>query len=399
MNSKKNILMISQAAFPPDIRLEKEIKSLAEAGYKVVVVCNQYNKESNPVFNFCEIVRVKALFKSQKLNRIINFPIFFNPRFLLVVFKSILRFKVRYLHAHDLPMVPIALIFGKLFQIPVIFDMHENYPAALRFFDKKGIINFVFKNPKLSAVLEKYSIKWSNKIIVVVDESKDRLLKSGVDEGKIKVVSNTVELKQQKSESGHTSEWPNEFSKLYEKKILLYTGRVSIERGLDTAILAMSKLQKNIPEILLLIVGDGDYVKTLSNLVQKNELENVVQLQHWPGQHNLSFFFNVASVCIIPQPRNDFINTTIPHKLFEYMLQEKPVLTSDAIPFERILNETNCGLCFKSDNPESFAEVTEKILSSNVPFGQNGLKAVHEKYNWANDAKVLIQLYNDLESK
>ena len=62
MGAKKNILMISQALFPPDIRLEKEIKSLSEAGYKVLVICNQYNKELSPSFEYCEIRRVNAVF-------------------------------------------------------------------------------------------------------------------------------------------------------------------------------------------------------------------------------------------------------------------------------------------------------------------------------------------------
>ncbi|MDZ7626188.1 MAG: hypothetical protein U5J96_17300 [Ignavibacteriaceae bacterium] len=67
MKSKKNILMISQTLFPPDIRLEKEIKSLSEAGYKVLVICNQYNKELNPKFEYCEIKRINTLFKSVML--------------------------------------------------------------------------------------------------------------------------------------------------------------------------------------------------------------------------------------------------------------------------------------------------------------------------------------------
>ena len=60
MRAKKNILMISQALFPPDIRLEKEIKSLSEAGYKILVVCNQYDKELNPTFGYCEIKKSKC---------------------------------------------------------------------------------------------------------------------------------------------------------------------------------------------------------------------------------------------------------------------------------------------------------------------------------------------------
>jgi len=36
-------------------------------------------------------------------------------------------------------------------------------------------------------------------------------------------------------------------------------------------------------------------------------------------------------------------------------------------------------------------------MLSKIPFGVNGVKAVYEKYNWANDSKVLIQLYKDLD--
>ena len=50
-----------------------------------------------------------------------------------------------------------------------------------------------------------------------------------------------------------------------------------------------------------------------------------------------------------------------------------------------------------SPDPEHFAKVAEEILSSKIPFGVNGVKAVYEKYNWANDSKVLIQLYRDLD--
>ncbi|MCU0415486.1 MAG: glycosyltransferase, partial [Ignavibacteriaceae bacterium] len=175
MKSKKNILMISQAAFPPDIRLEKEIKSLFEAGYKILVVCNQYDKKQNPSFEYCEIKRVNAVFNSVTVNRIINFPIFFNPRYLFKIYKAIIEFKPAYIHTHDLPMVPIGLMFKKIFRLPVIFDMHENYPEALKAFGKTGLINFLFKNYKAAKMLEKFCIKRSDAIITVVRENSERL--------------------------------------------------------------------------------------------------------------------------------------------------------------------------------------------------------------------------------
>jgi hypothetical protein len=138
--------MLTQTVFPPDIRLEKEIRSLFKNGYKVLVVCNQFDRTRNPGFEFCVIERVKAVFKNIKLNKLINFPFFLNPRYLFTSFKNLIQFKPDYIHAHDLPMMPIAIFFGKLFRIPIIFDMHENYPQALKQFNKKGFINLIFKN-------------------------------------------------------------------------------------------------------------------------------------------------------------------------------------------------------------------------------------------------------------
>jgi glycosyltransferase involved in cell wall biosynthesis len=395
----KNILMITQAPFPPDIRLEKEIKSLSDAGYHITVVCNQYDKKLNPQFDYCEIRRVKALFNSVKINRIINFPLFINPRYLLKIFIYIIKFRPEFIHAHDLPMMPIAIFFGKLFIMPIVFDMHENYPAAQKFFDKKGLLNFIFKNPVLSGILERICLILSDQIIVVIEESKNRLIKMGVDESKIKIVSNTVDLSRKQLINQVDDEYHFNNLQLAEKKVLLYTGRVSIERGLDTAVLAMEIVKAKVPNVILLIVGDGEFVVTLSNLIRAKELEYFVKLIKWPGEKNLTYLFKSAEICIIPQPHNDFINTTIPHKLFEYMLNKKPILTSDAIPLKRILKETNCGLCFKSNDPEDFANKVYEILNSNIPFGENGYKAVKDFYNWQNDERKLIRLYEDLAVK
>ena len=45
---------------------------------------------------------------------------------------------------------------------------------------------------------------------------------------------------------------------------------------------------------------------------------------------------------------------------------------------------------------ENFAEKILEIASVNVKFGENGLRAVKEKYNWENDAKILINMYKGL---
>jgi len=395
MKSKKNILMISQAAFPPDIRLEKEIKSLSEAGYKVLVICNQYNKELNPTYGYCEIKRINALFKSVMLNRIINFPIFFNPRYLTLIFRSIVRFKPAFIHAHDLPMVPLALLFGKLFRLPVIFDMHENYPEALKAFQKKGVINFLLKNYKAAKLLEKFCIKKSYAIITVVEENSERLIKQGVDSEKIYLVSNTVDLDTFATEPIDE----NILEKYRNKIVLLYAGYVTPERGLDVVVRGMSFLKEKLTSAKLLIIGNGISVPTLKKLISELSLNDFVEFIEWPGHDKLSSYFKVARIFISPQPQCEFWDTTIPHKLFEYMSKSKPVLAADSKAIKRVIEETNSGMTYETGNPEDFSTKVLEILSSNIPFGENGLKAVKKTYNWEKDSKVLIKLYKDFAVK
>jgi glycosyltransferase involved in cell wall biosynthesis len=280
------------------------------------------------------------------------------------------------------------MIFRKL----VIFDMHENYPQALKEFNKKGIINFLFKNPFLAEKLEDISIKKVDKIIVVVDENKKRLENMGVPSEKIYVVSNTVDLETFKLNVKSTVN----FSSYENKFVILYSGTVSPERGLKTAVFAMKNLKRDFSNAILIILGDGKSVGELDKIRSENNLEDNVILQPWCGHEKLPDYIARANLCIIPQPNNDFINTTIPHKLFEYMAIGKPVLVSDAEPLQRIVEETNSGLVFKSNNYEDFADKVIMISSSSENFGLNGIKAVEEKYNWFSESKNLFLMYQNL---
>jgi len=384
--------MFLQSPFPPDIRLEKEIHALSNSGFRVILLCNQYQKDLAPEFPNCEIVRLKAHSNSIKVNKIFNFPIFFNPKFIFYAIKTYLKSKPDFIHAHDLPMVPLALILKFFFKIPVIFDMHENYPEALKFFEKKGVFNFLFKNYKFAKILENVCIKYSDKIISVVEENQERLIQLGVAKNKLTVVSNTVDLetfKLEKNTKVNLSEYDNRF-------IILYTGTVSPERGLKTAVEAVKYLKEKIPNVLLLIIGDGKSVPILTKIINEKNLQGNLKLLPWVGHENLSNYISLANICMIPQPNNDFINTTIPHKLFEYMSLSKVVLVSDAKPIKRIVEETKSGLVFQSNDSKDFASKVIEISQSNIDYGENGKKAVDEKYNWQNDANRLIGLYQNL---
>lgn len=381
--------MLLQSEFPPDIRLEKEIKSLSEAGHKVLLFCNQYKKSKQNEFGYCSIVRLSPITNSTKINKLINFPIIFNLRMLLKIITTFTNFKPDLVHVHDLPMLPFGVVLKKIFKIKLIFDMHENYSAALKSYRKKNIFERVIKNYRVAEFFENYLIPKADYIITVVEESSSVWLNRGISPNKIIEVSNTVNL----GEFGKQEIDTNIIKKYENDFIIMYTGRVSLNRGLITPILSLKYLIEKIPEIKLLIIGEGAY---LSKLKETADLENVnkyVEFLEWPGHDKIHSFMSIADICLIPQPSNGHADTTVPHKLFEYMSQEKPILTSDAKPLKRIMDETNAGFSFRSNDAKDFADKIIEMKNSEIDFGMNGVKAVNEKYNWSVDEEKLLSLY------
>jgi len=389
----KKILMLLQKDFPPDIRLEKEIRTLETNGFEVVLFCPQFSKKSKEDFEYGKTIRIPVIFNSSIRNKALNYPVLFNPRFVYYLIKVGKKFKPDFIHVHDLPMVPFGVILKKILGKKLIFDMHENYPAALIAYDKKGLFNKLFKNYKLAELLENYALKISDKVIAVIEENKERLLSKGMKDEDVVIISNTVDFETFPLEPPNKSN-----TEIYKDKfIILYTGGVSHNRGLDTPIKAMDKITKEIPNALMLIVGEGDGRVYLQKLVRRLQLEKVVKFFDWPGHYGLSSYFNVADVCMIPQPNIESNNTTIPHKLFEYMSQSKAVIVSDALPLKRIVEDNNCGISFESFNPDAFADAVVNISTSEIDYGKNGREAVLKKYNWnEHDGKKLVELYRSL---
>ena len=127
-----HIGMILCKPYPPDIRLEKEIRSLIEAGHHLFVLAERRNTEPNREDISAAItdryaqptsfrrrldwLRFQTSFKSS----------FWNNR----IRSFVKRNNIEILHVHDLPLVVTTIEIAREFNIPVVADMHENYPAA-----------------------------------------------------------------------------------------------------------------------------------------------------------------------------------------------------------------------------------------------------------------------------
>ncbi len=395
---RRSILMLLQSDFPPDIRVEKEIKALANDGYSIAILSN--NKKNRPLLEpakGAEIYRLKTHpFWGKSIGQKFNLPVPINPFWIFPFLRLGKRKKPFAIHVHDLPFGLFGIIGKLIFNAKFVLDLHENYPAALALWGQKGgFFSRIFRNARLAEAYEKICCRFADQIIVVASAHQQFLEKKYRLNNKIKVVGNTVEW-------GTYEKFPLDpeiLTQYAHHFVVTFLGQLSPERDLDIALQAIPYLRERIHGIKLLIIGDGPIRHQLEKQIEEQNLTENVELVGWVPFEKTSSYLAASHICIIPQGSNDLIDNGTPHKLFQYMAMGKPVVVSDARAMRQVVEETKCGEVFQSKSPKDFARAILKIKNNpDFPYGENGIRAVQEKYNWDRDAQTLRRLYDELLS-
>ena len=386
----KKILMALTSDFPPDQRVENEAEALIDAGYEVHIAC--FTRGQLPEL---EVYRSVVVHR-KRINSFYYKSLALLPRIKIVfwfwkpfITELIRQYDFDIIHIHDLPLAQLAFVLKKKFDIKYVLDLHENWPVLQQISQHTqrfpGCMFF-----SLSAWLkyERRAVENADKVVTVVDEMKRRFVAMGVAESKIEVVQNTINIPEAlpcvATEQGDI--------------VLFYGGGVTKHRGIQTVLQALAGLPNN-SRIKFIVVGNGTYMPLLKQMAKDLKIENRVVFQGYKPQRELYEQLAKSDIAIIPHTKTDHTDHTIPHKLFQYMYYEKPVIATDCLPIQRIVNETNAGVIYSHSDAVALTKILQTVETNidvfKAQYGE-GKKWVLEKYNWRIDAQKLVHLYNRL---
>lgn len=365
-----------------DIRVVKFVHTLRNAGHSVFVIArgsrNQSPKPSETVEMRC------------RRPRFLSYPsVFPSPLWSHHISSQVRRLGPDLLIARDLPMAFPAMLAARRFRVPIILDMAENWPAAMKVWNTPRYIKAIDR-PDFAHWWEARILPRLDHILVVADEQRERLITQlGIPGHRITIVRNTRDVPTI-SPSGRSP-----------ARTLYYLGAIDAHRGLETAINALPLIRKTIPQVCLRIVGPATAcLNELTRLARRLGVEaNVTFAEPIPARNVISDLILHETIGIVPQPRNAHTDTTIPNKLFDYLAAARPVLVSDAVALRNLVRKEACGLVFESGSARSFAENALRLLTDPqlaARMGTNGWQAVQREYNWHNDGQRLLRAINQL---
>ena len=138
------------------------------------------------------------------------------------------------------------------------------------------------------------------------------------------------------------------------------------------------------------------------NYIRNKKESKHIKFYNWVNRNEMLEILNQSMVGIVTYlPFPNHINAQ-PNKLFEYMSAGIPVIASDFPLWRQIIENEKCGLLVDTRNPQQIAEALDWIFDNPKEakiMGDNGKKAVKDKYNWDLESTKLLGSYLSLLKK
>ena len=394
----KNIGIIVDNDFNDDTRVRKEVEILKKDGHNIHVLCFAYDKKKYSSIQGVNVCRIKI---KKKIKNILFFFINRVPLYELLWKNEIKKFvkknSIDVLHVHDLYMsksVHLAIKSLKR-EIPLILDLHENYPYAVQSYNwtKGGFRNFL-SNPKAWLKKESRYLSYASKLIVLSEYFRQDLLQqyNFIDKNDIVSFPNVIDLRQ--------FELYKVDSKVEKsnKVTLMYFGGIAERRGIfETLTVFENGLERGL-NIELLIIGPIDKADKNRFLheINKLKLKDSINYIPWIDISELVTYMHISDIFLSPLIKNKQHESGVANKIFQYMYGAKPIIVSDCKPQKELVESFNCGLSY-STQKEYLDCVTQLVENKELraKLGTNGFKKLYEKYDSGDYEKILLRLYDN----
>ncbi|WP_043906118.1 glycosyltransferase family 4 protein [Parageobacillus genomosp. 1] len=358
-----------------DIRIfVKECQSLARAGHDVTLIVA--NEPSRVVHNV-RIVGVSAPART-RISRMLKAT--------YQVYKQALKENAEVYHFHDPELIPVGLLLKKKGK-KVIYDVHEDVPEQV--LSKQWIpkplrkpISFLVKS------IEKFAAKQFDAIVTATP-----------------TINNRFKTYNEKSVTVHNFPILNELldpnidisNKDFSRPNIVYIGGITKLRGIKEMMLAVEKVNEH-TDVKLQLAGKFAPEHLEYEMKQLSAWKYVQHLGWLNRQQIKDCLFNATLGLVLLHPEPRYI-VSYPIKLFEYMSAGIPVIASHFPLWKEIVENCECGKCVNPLDVNEIARTIQWFIDNPEKakqMGLNGRKAIEEKYNWENESKILIRLYEEL---
>lgn len=351
--------------------LLKECASLAVAGFEVyLVVADGFPDE---IRSGARVVSVRR--QAGRLSRM-----FLSSR---AVIQKALSLDADIYHLHDpelLPFVAKLKAQGKT----VIFDAHEDLPRQILskpylWAPLKGLV------AAFADFYETRACRRADCVVAATPTIRDKFAQKGCKSVDINNFPMLDELSPSAMGAGRQPQ-------------VCYIGGISTVRGIRELVGAMALVKG---DVRLALAGNFNEAGLAESLEAAEGWGRVKNLG-WVDRAGIKEVLSESAAGLVTLHPTQAYLDSLPVKMFEYMSAGLPVIASKFPLWREIVEGNQCGLCVDPSSPQEIAMAIDYLIANPaeaLSMGENGRRAVLDKFNWSAEERKLISLCEKLGSR
>lgn len=236
-------------------------------------------------------------------------------------------------------------------KIPFIYNLQDIFPDSLVNTSLTSEGSFIWKAGR---ILENFTYKHADKIILISQGFKRNVLKKGVPEEKIEIISNWIDLDFVYPIERKDNKLINEFGLDPNKFIVVYAGNFGASQGADTVLKAAKNLEEY-DDILFVIFGGGPYFKNAQKEAQS--LSNVFIHGLMP-QERISEVYSLGNVALITCKAGTG-KSGMPSKVWSIMACNTPIIAAFDMDSDlaETIRDSGAGECVEPENSNGLSKI------------------------------------------
>jgi glycosyltransferase involved in cell wall biosynthesis len=289
------------------------------------------------------------------------------------------------IHAHQYPIFfsDVSALMGAVKHIPLLLQIHV-IP------DSRSMLSSAVSALYYES-LWKLTLKTACKIIVPSRAYRSLMLGHGLSSQKVSVIPYGVD-----TDVFHPDNNGDQFRKKHGcegSRVILTAGRLNYQKGLHVLIEALPLIKKELQDVKLVIVGDGEERPRLKKLAQTLDVAESVVFTGSLHHEDLPQAFASADVFVLPSFFESFGIT-----LIEAQATAKPVVATRVGGIPEVVMNGESGTLVEPGKPNKLANAIITILSDRnmaVRMGRKGRKHVEENFSWCATIDKVAKLYEE----
>jgi glycogen(starch) synthase len=276
------------------------------------------------------------------------------------------------LHSHDWFGVEASLRLRERTGKPWVFTLHSlEYMRSCQ------------NGKSAMGRLERRGAEECDRVITVSKGMKRSISRDyGIRPGKIEVVYNSASIGKKNPEKVRRK------FRLGRSPVILFLGRLSSQKGVESFIYSAKLVTERIPEARFLVAGEGNLKESLESFSSHLGLDGKVIFAGFVPQRELASYYSAADLFVLPSLHEPFGITVL-----ESLLSGTPAVVSENAGVLENMPEMGCVTRIRAGSSEELAGKIVSALKKGKRVSESEKAILQRAYSWERSARETERIY------